>query len=113
MPRTGRGGDRLDQQPGDEQRGQGHQPGQQGAADGAAQVGELGEAMGAGEMQEVHAEQRAEKDDETFEAPVDSGRMPAHGDDTGGEDRDRVQARHERADDRLRYGAALSGTRRA
>ena len=99
-------GQRLDQERGEEQGSQRQQPAEQRTADGGAQIGELVEAIGARKVQKIQAEQRTQKNDQTFEAPVDGGGVPLHGDDAGAEDGDAVESRHEFADDRFRHGAA-------
>ena len=65
------GGDRIEEEGGDEQRTQRQQPAEQRAADRGAEIAEVAKAIGAGEAQEVAGEQRAQQNDEAFETPVD------------------------------------------
>src|SRR3979409_2527528 len=81
-------------------------PAEQRTANGGAQIGELVEAIGARKAQKIQAEQRTQKNDKSFEAPLDGGGVPLHGDDAGAEDGDAVESRHESADDRFGHGAA-------
>ena len=68
--------------------------------------------MRTGKMQEVHAEQGAEQDNQALQAPIEARRVPLHGHAAGGEDGNGVETRHEAAEDRLRHGAALPGLAR-
>ncbi len=86
------GGDRIEEEGGDEQRTQRQQPAEQRPADRGAEIAEVAKAIGAGEAQEVAGEQRAQQDDETFETPVDGRGIEMDRGRAGAQDGDDVES---------------------